>query len=165
METNEYIKELLKQARDLIMAKYGEDLVSIAVFGSVARGDFNSQSDIDMVIVANSEESMGRRLNKFGLVLEELLRTSAYNSCKMRMMPHKILPIILTPAEVKARPSILLDLVTDARIIFDKDDFLKLEIEALHSRLKEIGAKKLEHNGKWYWILKPGIRRGEVIEV
>lgn len=165
MEMNEYIKELLKSAKGLIISRYGKDLVSIAVFGSVARGDFNSESDIDMIIVVNSDESMGKRLNNFGAVFEELFKTDAYRSCKEKMMPHKIQPIILTPDEVRKRPSILLDLVTDGRVIFDKDDFLRIEIEALQGRLKEIGAKKIEHAGKWYWILKPGIKRGEVVEV
>jgi predicted nucleotidyltransferase len=162
---NEYIEGLLKKANDLITSRYGKDLVSIAVFGSVARDDFNSESDIDMIVVANSDESMGKRLNNFFVVLEELLKTNAYNSCKEKMMPHKIQPIILNPEEVKKRPSILLDIVTDGKILFDKDDFLKMEIEALRSRLKEIGAKKITRGGRWYWILKPDIKRGEVVKV
>ena len=73
--------------------------------------------------------------------------------------------IILNPDEEKRRPSILLDIVTDGKIIFDKDDFLKSEIEALHNKLKGIGANKIKRGGKWYWILKPDIKRGEVVEV
>lgn len=162
---NEYTKELLKSAKDLIINKYGKDLVSIAVFGSVARGDFNSESDIDMMIVANSDESMGKRLNNFQTVLEELSKTAAYRSCKEKMMPHKIQPIVLNPDEVKKRPSILLDIVTDAMILFDRDDFLRLEIKSMRRRLNETGAKKIERGRKWYWILKPDIKRGEAVEI
>jgi hypothetical protein len=165
MEMNGYIKDILKSAKDLMISKYGKDLVSIAVFGSVARGDFNLESDIDMIVVANSNESMGKRLNNFQVVFEELLKTNAYKSCKEKMMPLKIQPIILNPEEVKKRPSILLDLVTDGKILFDEDDFLRLEIEAVRSRLKKIGAKKITRGGRWYWILKPDIKRGEVVEV
>jgi hypothetical protein len=40
-----------------------------------------------------------------------------------------------------------------------------MEIEALRSRLKEIGAKKITRGGRWYWILKPDIKRGEVVKI
>ncbi len=53
------IKGILKSANDLIISRYGKDLLSIAVFGSLARGDFNSESDRDMIIVANRDESRG----------------------------------------------------------------------------------------------------------
>lgn len=165
MEMNEYIKGLLETVRDLIISRYGERLVSIAVFGSVARGDFNSESDIDLMVIVDTEGSMGKRLDNFGAVFMELFKTHAYKLCREKRLPHRIQPIILTPNEVRRRPSILLDLVIDGRVIFDRANFLRLELEALQARLKELGAKRIERGGKWYWILKPGIKRGEVVEV
>ena len=69
------LKQLIIEARRF----YGERLVSLAVFGSVGRGTFRPDSDIDVLLVINDLPN-GRllRVNEFNEVearLEPLLST------------------------------------------------------------------------------------------
>jgi predicted nucleotidyltransferase len=66
----ERIKEpyrfLLERLLELILARLGDDLVSVVVYGSVARGSPKKDSDIDILIVADSlPESRMKRQELF----------------------------------------------------------------------------------------------------
>lgn len=56
-------------------------------------------------------------------------------------------------------------MVEDAIIAYDKDDFFKNILENLRNRLKELGSKRISMGKRWYWILKPDYRFGEVIRI
>lgn len=38
-------------------------------------------------------------------------------------------------------------------------------LEDLKRRLEELGAKRVWVGDKWYWVLKPDIKFGEVVEI
>jgi hypothetical protein len=43
---------------------------------------------------------------------------------------------------------------------------LREELERLSTDLKRLGAKKVMlSKDRWYWILKPGIKKGEVVSL
>lgn len=68
--------------------------------------------------------------------------------------------------EFQNHPPLLLDLTTDALPLIDVENFFSREIELLRQRLNELGAKKvILENGRWYWILKPGIKWGEEVRI
>ncbi len=50
-------------------------------------------------------------------------------------------------------------------ILYDKDGFLERELKRLRERLKELGARRVRSKHGWYWILKPGAKLGEVVEI
>jgi predicted nucleotidyltransferase len=47
---NDY-KEILTQFKQLLQEKFGADLISLVLFGSVARGAAKPESDLDMLII------------------------------------------------------------------------------------------------------------------
>ncbi|MBS7609786.1 hypothetical protein KEJ19_04350 [Candidatus Bathyarchaeota archaeon] len=62
-----------------------------------------------------------------------------------------ISPIPLTKEEVAAHPPILLDILIDGIIFYDKEGFLKASLDELRRRLKALGAKKVRlPDGSWY---------------
>lgn len=70
-----------------ILAGRLDGLVAVVVFGSVARGDFNKWSDIDVLVVADGLPASGRDR------LELLMRDS----------PPRVQPVGWTPAELDTR--------------------------------------------------------------
>ena len=56
-------------------------------------------------------------------------------------------------------------MVEDAIIAYDKDDFFTKVLERVRKRLEELGSKRVRMGRKWYWILKPDYRFGEVIRI
>lgn len=160
------LEDFLEVLRDLCMAHYGENLCSLVLFGSVARGDYNSGSDIDvLVVLKDAGGSFGRRMEEFFAVMKALMDSPQYRLLRKDKLPHKVQPVILSLEELRAHPPLLLDLTTDSEVLFDRGDVFAEEIEAVRARMRELGSKKVRIGKRWYWILKPDIGRGEVVEI
>ena len=119
-----------------------------------------------MLIVAdNLPSDIGLRIKEITKLKMELKKTEAYQQAMRENKPRLFSEVILTPEEVRGHPPILLDLVTDAVILYDKG-VLREELEKVRRRLQELGARKVTIPGKgWYWILKPNAKLGEVIKI
>lgn len=79
--------------------------------------------------------------------------------------PFYISPIIKTPLEAAAGSPIFLDMVDDSVILYDRGEFFKKVLDKLRHRLNELGSKRVFKGSRWYWILKPGLKPGEVFEI
>jgi predicted nucleotidyltransferase len=143
---------------------FGDRFVSLAVFGSVARGEARRDSDIDLLIVAQDlPKSRFRRHDLFEEaekavepMVEELWSRGLYVDFS---------PIILSVEEAKKHRPIYLDMVIDAVIVFDRGDFFKKILDEIAARLRELGAERKRVGKLWYWVLKKEYRPGEVIEI
>lgn len=147
---------------------YGEDLRSVVLYGSVARGTFRPTSDIDLLVVLRSSPlSWGKRISQFlKAVLGHPDVETAASQLKPKNLPWRVEPIILTESELAARPPLLLDLTEDALILEDRGGVFAREIAHVRARLGELGARRVWLPGdRWYWILTPEIRPGEVITI
>lgn len=58
-----------------------------------------------------------------------------------------------------------MDMIDDARILYDKNNFFKNFLGRLRIRLEKLGAKKISRGGAWYWVLKEDYKIGEVFEI
>lgn len=153
MKHEKIIEEFIRRCKE----KFGEDLISVALFGSYARGTANGKSDIDVLLVVKDlRGSVGERLDK---TLDIIMDISG-------LYGKEIYEHILTPDEVKKHPSILLDLTQDATILFDKENFLWAELKKIGDRLRSLHAERIWLDDKrWYWKLNPNIKIGEVVRI
>ena len=72
-ELNEVLKSLAEKYAQLAKKHLGANLISVALFGSVARGEATSQSDIDLLIVCkNLPKGMFKRHALLEPVREQL---------------------------------------------------------------------------------------------
>ena len=162
------LKERFKEVENRLLSEieqfYADRLISVAVFGSVARETQGFDSDIDVLIIAKGlPHGRIRRIREFELVenkVEPFLK-----SLKKEQINTYISAIIKSPEEAEKGSPLFLDMVEDSKILFDKDDFFLRLIAKLRARLKALGAKRVWKDSAWYWILKPDIKAGEVFEV
>jgi len=162
------IQELFKNLSEIILSRiqsfYGDRLVSVVLFGSVARETQSFESDIDMVIVANGlPNGRMKRIREFEAVEKEI--ASSLMNLKKEGIHTEISAIIKTPEEVKIGSPLFLDMVEDAKILFDKDAFFSTRLAQLKEHLKSLGARRVWRGNAWYWILKPDFKPGEVFEL
>ncbi len=58
------LKTILSEVKNEIIKLYKENLVDIILYGSYARGDYNENSDIDLLVVLKSIETAGKETDK-----------------------------------------------------------------------------------------------------
>lgn len=138
-----------------LVARYDDDLVSIVLFGSVARGEAGPTSDIDMILVFRSPPRS--RIDRFRLFWDAL---GPIEEERVRLAAQRIAfdwsPIILSVEEAKHRSRLYLDLVDDAVLLFDRDGFFAAVLADMSARLEEIGARKVVlPDGSAMWDLNP----------
>jgi len=151
---------LLEQCRVF----YKERLISLVVYGSVARGTFTLASDVDFLVVANSLPP-GRipRVREFDAV-ETALQPSL-QECRRVGWNVELSPIFKTTSEAERGSPLFLDMIDDARILFDRDHFFANRLEKLRKRLRALGSRRIWSGNIWYWDLKPDYKPGDVIEL
>jgi predicted nucleotidyltransferase len=151
------IEKLLK----LLKERFGDDLISIAIYGSIARGDNRNDSDIDLLIIAkNLPSSITERIKIFDSI-ENLLEEDI-NELYSKGYYVFFSPIMKTPEEAKRFSPIYMDMTEDAIIIYDKDNFFSNILDRVKSKLKELGFERVWLGKKWYWR-KRDYKFGEVI--
>ena len=157
---------LLKEYCSAMERHFAEKLVSICVFGSLARGKPTPSSDIDVMVVAeNLPEDAGERTQSTNYIHKMLKRTDASATLRNLGRSTLISDVFLTPQEVEKHPPILIDMVEDAVILYDRKDFLRDVLKSLGEKLKQMGARKVVTEKGYFWILKPNAKPSEVIEI
>jgi len=143
---------------------YKDRLITLVIFGSVGRDSFRPDSDIDFLIIAD-DLPRGRmaRINEF-LKVEKKIEP-LINSLKKQGINTYLSPVIKQKDEVLMGSPLFLDMVDDAKILYDKDNFFRDYLLNFKEKLNELGAQKIYKGGAWYWVLSKDYREGEVIEI
>lgn len=157
-------ESFLDRFRQEAIAFYGNRLITIAVFGSVGRGTPRPDSDIDLLLVSDPLPN-GRmnRVQEFAAVEDRL--EGDFRALKALGIDTYLAPVFKTPEEVALGSPLFLDMIDGSKIVYDKDDFFRGYLDGLRVKLESLGARKVMYRGAWYWDLKPGFKRGEVIDL
>lgn len=150
----------------LLREEFGERVRSLLVFGSVARGTARPDSDVDVcVVIRELPVSRYRRHQLVGPVLERLRHSLVYKELTQRGYTPDVAAILYTPEEFQETKPIFLDLVEEAVMLLD-DGTVRGKFDQLRARMDALGSRKIMlDDGTYYWVLKPGLRFGEVVEL
>ncbi len=157
-------RRYISKVFELIKEKFGDKLISFVIYGSVARGQDNPNSDIDILLIIDTKLSFSERCSILADILIKLYSEEAKQLIEKGYNPSiEFYP--LNVEEAKTFRMIYLDMIHDAIILYDKNNFFKSILEKVSRTLSKLGSKRVWLNEKeWYWILKPDIKFGERIE-
>ncbi|MBS7617930.1 nucleotidyltransferase domain-containing protein [Candidatus Bathyarchaeota archaeon] len=155
---------IYKSLVELLYARLSDKLVSVVVYGSVARGSTRKDSDVDILIIAESLPKSRMKRQQLFIEVEDKLEP-IIDDIWNRGFYVDFSPIILSVEEASKIRPIYLDMVEDSVILYDKDGFFSNIIARLRERLKELGSKRIWVKDKWYWLIKPDIKFGEVVNI
>lgn len=154
------VRRALEAATTAWCASLGDRLVSIVLFGSVARGTAREVSDIDLLIVADG----------FPRSLHERRRPLLAEWARTRR--EKDLPVVewnlltKTPAEARVHSPLYLDIVEDGILLMDREGFFQAVLDGMRARMRALGSRRLPlPDGSWYWDLCPSFRFGDEVEI
>ncbi len=157
---------VLARFMELAVERYGERLMSAVVFGSVARGDATPTSDIDLLLVIERlPESLGTRYAEAAGLKREFYGSPEYVENLLRGLSSPVSLVLLTPDEAKGFHSVYLDMTLHRRVLYDGDGFMMEVLSRLSERLEGLLSERLTVEGKPVWVVKPGLRRGEVVSL
>jgi len=142
----------------------GENLVAVALFGSVARGEASPDSDVDLFIVCRELPHGAFRRQKVIEPVWEKVQAEA-DKLQAQGIATEFTEIICTAEEAQRFRWFYLDMTEEVVLLFDREGFFARILENLRLRLKELGARRLKAGKRSYWDLKPDLQPGEVIEI
>lgn len=157
---------LIHEFLRLLREEFGDRVRSLLVFGSVARGTARPDSDVDVcVVIRELPVSRYRRHQLLSPVLERLRHSAAYEELIRRGYAPDVAAILYTPEEFQETKPIFLDLVEEGVLLHD-DGAVRAKLDQLRARMKTLGSRKIVlDDGTYYWLLKPDLKFGEVIEL
>jgi len=156
----EPIRAALAAALEAWSALLGQHLVSLVLFGSVARGEARKASDIDLLVIAEGfPKSLSERRRP---LLAEWSRVRAAKG-----LPAVEWNLVTkTPEEARYHSPLYLDITEDGILLIDRGGFFQAVLDAMRVRMRELGSRRVFlGDGSWYWDLKPDFRFGEVVEI
>lgn len=153
-------------ATRLLKEHYTDNLASVCLFGSVARGTFRRGSDVDfLIIIKDAQRSYHKRVKDVIPLLDIMRETNEYEQMELLNLNLEPSFLILTTDEIKSHPPVLLDISQEGIILLDTEKFLERHLNMIRETLKKLGSvKKITPHG-YYWVLKPDIKSGEVVSI
>ncbi|MDH5186695.1 MAG: nucleotidyltransferase domain-containing protein [candidate division WOR-3 bacterium] len=163
----DFYKSLLDTYLSILQNELGNSLISVILYGSVARGRATLESDINLlIIVKEGNKSYYQMLKPIlkaqgCLSLNETFKRFSHNDSA----PH-FSYLIFSEEEASKNRNIYLDILDDGIILYDPTSFFKKKLDGFKKRIRELGSKKvILEDGRWYWDLKPDLKLGEVFEL
>lgn len=139
-------------------------IVSIVLYGSVARGTATPGSDIDLLVVLEeASNSYFDRLEPVGSIVIRIRNEDCWKDLLDKGFTPEINVLVLSREEADQNRYLYLDMIEDAQILADKGGFFHGRLKKLERRLNELGARRVPIDGNWYWDLKPDLRKGETV--
>ena len=163
-DLNAILYELAQRYTELALELLGEQLTSVALYGSVARGQAGPASDIDLfVVLREAPRGALRRRALLEPVRQQL--TADLEPLWDRGIYTDFVEVIRSEEEARRFHPLYLDMTLEAELLYDRDGFLAGVLDGVRQRLKALGARRLSLGRIHYWDLKPTLRPGEVIEL
>ncbi len=157
-------EDLVQTVLDRSVKFYGERLISLVVYGSVGRRSMRPDSDIDLLLIVDPlPRGRLRRVEEFAVV--EIGMKEQLDKAKKEGIFASLSPVFKTSSEVNLGSPLFLDMIEDARILYDRDNFFLRKLDELRRRLEQLGARRIWKGNAWYWDLKPDYRYGDEFEL
>jgi hypothetical protein len=163
-ELTDRLEALARRYAHLLHDRLGERLVTVALFGSVARHTADAHSDIDLfVVVRDLPPGAFRRREVVEPVREALLPD--LEKLWQEDVYADFVEVLRTPEEAQRFHFLYLDMAEEAVLLYDRDHFFADRLARVRERMEALGATRRQVGHVTYWDMKPDFVPGEVISL
>lgn len=145
---------------------FKEDLLSVILFGSVARGKWTKESDIDVLIIFSNKISENMQLDE--KLTEVILNFYDKNNLKDEQGNYLYTPIqeiSLFHKDLDKFRTLFYDIAMDGLLIFDRNQIGLKFINKTKLRIKKKGLKRIFYSDEDFYWKRNDIKFGEIIEL
>lgn len=131
---------LLDAFVSLIQETLGDQLVSVVLYGSVARGTARPESDADLLIILRDASAVYReRLQPFLVILRQLEEEVAWKELEAKGLRPYLSLLVLSKEEAEQTRYIYLDMIDEAQVLVDSEGFLGTNLRPCKSGWMDLG--------------------------
>ena len=146
----------LHRARKLVLS-------GLWLFGSVATREARDDSDVDLVVVAKS--LTGRRAEMTGTVYASLDIARERQFLYQNGVATDLSIYALKEEELRRFYPLLLDVVEDGIVLYEREGILTRAAGLLRARWSEVGMRREKLSKGWMWTIPSGQEVGKPLEV
>lgn len=148
---------IVRAVPSLLIEAYGERLLAVVLFGSIARGTAGPLSDSDWLVVLRERGSQPRE-DHLGCAealaaLQPMLAEARKHGINGEPQFH-----LRSAAEAEQGGPFFLDLCHDGRVVHDPDGWATEFLARYRQRLRDQGSVRVPWGDGWYWRLTPEVR-------
>lgn len=135
--------ELITELTAALRKEFDQNLISIALFGSIVKRTSTATSDIDVIVICENLPKDWRARDKKVLDLTEAIERKYTRSIHMTLLGKEEISMagdLISP--------LMLEIYDINEIVLDKDDYFKNLLNDLKVNLKTLHAKKIQY-GVW----------------
>lgn len=131
---------------------------AVLLFGSIARGEANEHSDVDLLILHSDLpiiDLVERRRYLYRLIIERL--GDVFDSITLidMSLDEFLKPDVVTP--------LLLNIYVDAVVILDRVGVIEGFLSNVRRKVVEVGLKKVKDGKAYYWILPKPLEKVRIV--
>jgi predicted nucleotidyltransferase len=142
-----------------------DSIKSLVLYGSVARGNPGSDSDVDLLAVIDNGKDVRPAFNAMMKIEREGPTAKELEHLENEGIHTHISILPMSLNRLASHPFVLLDIVDEGLAIYD-DGAFESEAIKIKRNLKRLGAKRVFLGDRdWYWDLDPSYSVGAVVEV
>ena len=160
-----FFRHYLKSFLTYFKKELNDDLVSLILYGSVARDTWNRESDIDVLLIVSNNY-----FNQFNEDKISEITINFYNKCREGIMHdkyknHSIEILTLSINGLDKFRTLFYDIAVDGIIIYDTNNIGFNLLMKYRKRIEKMGLKRIYlDKNDFYWERKD-IEFGELIEL
>jgi hypothetical protein len=158
---------LLRDYCELLWGSYEERLEAVVLFGSVARGDWKKESDIDLLVVVDGWDQLKEweRIEELSSLKTKLAKCGSYSNARTAGFYPAIHTLPLDSTELKDFRPLYFDISADGIVLFDREGSIGKFVNSVRDLAARVGTKRIVRpDGSFYWVVAP-VRLGEVVEL
>lgn len=152
---------------EMLKKKYEKNLLSVILYGSIARGTWNLDSDIDLFLLFSNKIKEHEKLDKDVLkaIIEFEKTVHIINNNGIQIYT-PIQELSLKLKDLDNFRTLFYDIGMDGIIIYDKDLIGTKFLEKIRVRIKEKGLERVFVGyNDFYWKRKENVKFGEIIDL
>ncbi len=161
---NRELRLLVEKYSEVAQEVLRERLVSLVLYGSLARGQAGPGSDIDLFVVLDAAPKGMFLRREILKPLRERLSPDLERLWQRGLLTDFV-EVIRSREEASRFHPLYLDMTEEAEVLYDRDGFFTGVLQGVRRRMRELGAQRKILGRLSYWHLKPDLKPGEALEL